>query len=126
MSLLKATWVLYKESAVDAFKGLGRSMFAVLALALAFVVLAVVATLVGGFGIAGGFILALVEVAVIGCAAGIPRGASATVPITIIRYHQVHLGTGQASDTKISLTSTLSGRAGGSWMAGRIIMSFRI
>jgi len=66
MSLLKATWALYKESAVDAFKGLGRSMFAVLALALAFVVLAVVATLVGGFGIAGGFIRALVEVVVIG------------------------------------------------------------
>ncbi|MBW1877890.1 MAG: hypothetical protein JRJ84_05975, partial [Deltaproteobacteria bacterium] len=66
MSLLKATWALYKESAVDAFKGLGRSMFAVLALALAFVVLAVVATLVGGFGIAGGFIRFLVEAVVIG------------------------------------------------------------
>jgi len=66
MSLLKATWALYKDSAVDAAKGLGRSMFAVLALALAFVVLAVVGALVGGFGMAGGFIMGLVEVVVIG------------------------------------------------------------
>jgi len=66
MSLIEATWTLYRDSAADAFKGLGRSVWAVVALLLAYVVLAVAGMIGGRLGIVGGFLVGFVQAGVIG------------------------------------------------------------
>jgi hypothetical protein len=66
MSLVSATLVLYRDSLVDAGRALGRSAWAVVALVIAYAVIALVARATAPLGFAGGFVMALVQAVVIG------------------------------------------------------------
>ena len=66
MSTVRATWSLYRDSLLEASKGLGRSMWAVVALILAYAAVTVVALVSAPLGIVGGFIIGLFQAAVIG------------------------------------------------------------
>jgi len=66
MSLLTTTLGLYRDSFLDAGRALGRSVWAVVALVVAYVVMAVASRLLAPFGFAGGFVMAIVQAVAIG------------------------------------------------------------
>ncbi|MEZ4322056.1 MAG: hypothetical protein R3F61_31580 [Myxococcota bacterium] len=61
MSLIKATWALYRDAASDTWKVLRRSGVALLFLVLASAFELVLFSMLGGAGIAGGFVAGLVD-----------------------------------------------------------------
>lgn len=66
MSLWTATIALYRDSLLDAGRGLGRSVWAVVALAVGYVVIAVAARFLAPLGFVGGLLMALLQALVIG------------------------------------------------------------
>ncbi len=61
MTLLRSTFTLYRESAVDAARGLVRGVWGVVALVLAFLVLLVLIVIGQQLGLAGGFLVGIGE-----------------------------------------------------------------
>lgn len=61
MSLVKATWELYRDTAKETFKALPRSGAALLFLVLASAAELVLFQVLGGAGVAGGFVIGLVD-----------------------------------------------------------------
>ena len=66
MSVLAATLELYRDSLIDAAKGLGRSVWGVVALLIAYVVLTIAVRVGAHLGMAGGFLIGLTEAFTVG------------------------------------------------------------
>lgn len=66
MSVLTATLELYRASFLDAAKGLGRSVWGVVGLVVAYVVLMIAVMIGSRLGVAGGFLIGITEAFVAG------------------------------------------------------------
>lgn len=64
--MLKATFELYRDSAVEASKGTLRTLWALVALVVGYAAITVAGMLLAPFGIVGGFVLALIVCGAVG------------------------------------------------------------